>query len=93
MKSPLIIIAELLSGLISGIYQTIVFILGKFGELMVSLLFLSVFGIHGFFLALAIGAIVFLLLVRFIFKTTKTILGFGIALAVVIAILVLLWLV
>lgn len=93
MKSPLLIIVELFSGLISSIFQTISFVFGKFGELMYSLLFLSSLGMTGFFLALAIGAIVFLILVRFVFKTSKTLLGFGIAFGVVVAVLVLLQLV
>lgn len=93
MRSPLVIIVELLFGVLNGIYQTIVFVVGKLGELMFSLLFLSTFGIFGFFLALAIGTIVFLLLARFIFKNSRNLLVFGIALLVAVAVLVLLWMI
>lgn len=93
MKSPLIIIVELLTGLITGIFQTMAFVLGKFGELVMSLLFLSALGPYGFLLAIGIGAIVFLLVTKFIFKTTGSLLGFGIALAAIVAVLFLLQLI
>lgn len=93
MKSPLIIIVELLTGVATGIFQTIAFVVGKFGELMMSLLFLSALGPYGFLLALVIGAIVFLLVTKFIFKTAGSLLGLGIALAAMFAVLFLLRLV
>lgn len=93
MKSPLIIIVELLIGLATSVFQTISFVVGKFGELMMSLLFLSALGPYGFLLALVIGAIVFLLVTKFIFKTAGILLGLGIALAAMFAVLFLLRLV
>jgi len=93
MRSPLIIIAELLAGLIGTIGQTLSFVIGKLGELLMSLLFFSTLGPLGLILAIVIGIIVFFLVTKFIFKSSSTLLGFGIALAVVIAILALLWLI
>jgi len=93
MESPLIIIVELLFGVINGIYKTLTFVFGKLGELLISLLFFSALGIFGFFLAVAIGAIVFILMAKFIFKTWKSLFVFGIALLVTVAVLVLLWMI
>lgn len=93
MKSPLIIIAELLTGLIGTIGRTLSFVIRKLGELALSLLFFSTLGPFGVILAIAIGAIVFLLVTKFIFKTSRTLLAFAIALVAVVAILALLWLI
>lgn len=93
MKSPLIIVVELLYGIVNGILQTILFIFRKFGELLHSLLFFSTLGVFGVVLAIAIGVMVFLLVAKFIFKSSKTLLAIGIALIVVIAVLALLWMI
>ena len=93
MKSPLILIAELLYGIISGVLQTIIFVIEKLGELVLSLMFFSTLGIFGFILAIAIGAIVFILMTKFIFKSSRTLLAIGIALVIVVAVLALLWLI
>ncbi len=87
IKSPLVIIAELIVGMINGIITTIKFVLTKFLELMITLVFYSTFGIYGFLIAVFIGAGVFILVTKFIFKSSKTLISLGIAFIAVIAVL------
>lgn len=88
MDSPLIIIAELLWGVISGTWNTVVFILEKLYELALSLLFFSTLGIFGFLVAIVIGVVVFVLITKFILKNSSTLLSVGLSFAVVIGVLV-----
>jgi len=89
MKSPLIIIIELFAGVISSAISTILFIIGKLGELAVSLVFVSSLGIFGLFIAIIIGAIVFFFFAKIIFKTGKSLFAFIIALVAVLLVLLL----
>lgn len=90
VKSPLIIIVELLTGLISSLISTFLFVVGKLVELFYSLMFLSSLGVFGFLIAIAIGAGVFVFFAKFVFKNWKSVMGFGIALGVVFLVLFLL---
>ena len=90
MNSPLIIIAELLFGVLSSVVGTILFIFEKLGELALSLLFFSSLGIFAFIVAVVIGVAVFILITKFILKSSSTLVAFGITFAVVIAVLILL---
>jgi len=90
MKSPIVIILELLAGLITNAITTIGFVILKLGELMVSLLFLSTFGIFGFLIAILIGVVVFFFLAKVIFKTSGSLISLIIAAAVVFLVLILL---
>lgn len=88
MDSPLIIIAELLVGIIANIVDTTVFVFTKLYELAMSLFFFSTLGIFGFLIAIAIGAVVFYTLSKFVLKNARSLVSFAISLAVVIAITV-----
>jgi len=91
MEGPLLIIAQLLSGLINGIIGTIVFVLSKFVELITVLMFDSSLGIYGFIIAVVVGAVTFLLVTKFVFQSTRTLIALGIAFVAVIAVLAFLW--
>lgn len=93
VKSPLVIIVELLTGLISSGIDTFLFVVGKLFELFHSLIFLSSLGISGFVIAIVIGAGVFVFFAKFVFKNWKSVMGLGIALGAVILVLALLQLV
>lgn len=88
MDSPLIIISELLLGIITNTFSTIYFVFTKLYELAMSLFFFSTLGIFGFLIAIAIGAVVFYTLSRFVLKNTRSLVSFGIAFAIVIAVTV-----
>ena len=90
MKSPLIILIELLAGVISNTFSTIIFIFKKLGELMVSLFYVSSLGIFGIILAVVIGGVVFYFFSRVIFKTSKSLLPLALAFIAIILVLVLL---
>ena len=87
MKSPLLILIELVVGIIQASVQTIAFVLTKLQELVLSLIFISSFGIAGFLIALLIGVGVFFFISKFVFKTSKSILGFAIALVAMLGVL------
>lgn len=90
MKSPLVIIIELLTGLITNTVNTIGFVVEKLLELFGSLLFISTFGVPGVIIAVAIGAVVFIFASTVIFKTGSSLVSFGIAIVVVFVVLFLL---
>lgn len=89
MKSPLIIIIELLAGLLNNAVSSIVLIVEKLAELVGSLLFISSLGIFGVIIAVVIGAVVFIFVSKVFFKTWKSVFGFVIAFAAVIFVLLL----
>lgn len=91
MEGPLLIVAQLISGLINGILGTIFFVLSKFVELMMALMFDSSFGAYGFIVAVVVGAVVFLFVTKFVFQSTRTLIALGIAFIAVIAVLAFLW--
>ncbi len=87
MKSPLLIVAELISGLIMGLIDSVIFVLSKFIELIISLLSISVLSTTGFVVAVLAGAGVFIFLTGFVFKSAKTLISLVIAFIAVIAVL------
>lgn len=90
MKSPLVIIFELLSGLISNSIETMGFVAGKLVELFFSLMFVSSLGVFGFLTAVAIGAAVFVFVSKTVFKEWGSVVSLCIAaLAVVIVLAIL----
>ena len=90
MKSPLVIILELFAGLIKSTVDTVFFVFGKLGELLVSLLYISTFGIFGFLIAILIGSLVFVFAAKLVFKSWKSLSAFSIALITVFIVLILL---
>ncbi len=91
MKSPIVIIAELVAGLISSIISTMIFVITKFLELISSLMMYSSSNLQSFAIAAFLGAVVFILITKFIFKSSKTLLSLGIALIAIVAVLVFFW--
>jgi len=91
MKSPLLIIAELITGLITGLIATMKFVILKFIELITSLTMYSSSNIQSFAISVALGAVVFVMVTKFIFKSSKTLISLGISLIAVIVILVYFW--
>lgn len=89
MKSPLIIIIELLAGIVKSIVDTIGFVSFKLAELFVSLVVFSTLGIVGIVIAAVIGVCVFFFVTKFLLKTSGTLIRVGIALIVVLAVLIL----
>jgi len=73
MKSPLVILLELLVGLIASAVNTIIFIFTKLVELSVSLGFLAGSSLLGMIIAAAAVFAVLLFVLRFIFSASKQI--------------------
>jgi hypothetical protein len=74
IRSPILIIIELLVGLIANIVQSFLFIYTKLVELFVTLGYISGFGPLGFALALVIGSTVVFFILKFVFGSSKTLL-------------------
>ncbi|MBL7170276.1 MAG: hypothetical protein ISS48_04610 [Candidatus Aenigmarchaeota archaeon] len=87
VKSPLQIILELLTLIVSSIVNTFVLIFQKLVELFESLTFIAQAGIAGLLAACFIGGLVIFLLSKFIFKNTKSL--FQVLLIYVVFVLVL----
>ena len=74
VKSPLQVIYELLVGIIQSIVNTFKFIFEKLVELFMSLAFIANTGIVGMLVASVVGAIVVVLVAKFVFKSSKSLL-------------------
>jgi hypothetical protein len=74
IRSPIIIIIELLAGLIANILQSFALIYTKLVELFVTLGYISGFGPVGFAIALIIGSTVIFFILKFMFGSSKTLL-------------------
>ena len=72
IRSPIVIIIELLVGLIANIAQSFSFIYTKLVELFATLGYMSGFGPLGFAVALIIGSTVIFFILKFIFGSSKT---------------------
>ncbi len=71
VKSPIIIIIEIILGLLATTLQTILFLMGKLAELFVSLAYLAAVNPLGFILATFIGAVCLYFILKVIFKQSK----------------------
>ena len=74
VKSPIIIILELLAGLIANIAQSFTFIYTKLVELFITLGYISGLSPIGFVLALAVGSTVVFFILKFVFGSSKMLL-------------------
>ena len=74
MKSPLIVLIEMVSGLISRIFESSSFIILKIFELLSSLMFITRYGILGVILVLMVVFLVIFLALKFLFKSSRTLL-------------------
>jgi len=72
MKSPLIILIELILGLITRASETIGFLFFKVLEFLASLSTFTIFGVSGLLIALVIGTIVVFFAIKFFFKSSKS---------------------
>jgi len=80
MQSPLVILIELIFGLIKNIIWSIVFAFSKIFELFTSLAYLGRTGVFGMLIAFIIGSSVLLLILKFIFGASKTVIKLGLIL-------------
>jgi hypothetical protein len=71
IKSPLLILIEMLEGLINNIVSSFQLIFYKMLELFVTLDVISGLSPVGFVIASVIGSVVFFLIIKFIFGTSK----------------------
>lgn len=72
MKSPLMILIELIVGLISRIFESINFTLMKMVELFISLSFIANLNTFGLIMAVLFGSIIFYFVLKYLFGTSKT---------------------
>ena len=71
IRSPLLILLELLEGLILNIVSSFVLVYEKMLELFITLAFISGLNPIGFVVALFIGSIIFYFILKFIFGSSK----------------------
>ena len=71
IRSPLVIIIELLGGLIANFLQSFAFIYVKLVELFVNLGYISGLSPIGFLIALFIGSLVVYFILKFIFGSSR----------------------
>jgi hypothetical protein len=71
VKSPLIILIELIVGLIASALSTIMFILSKLAEFFYSLTYATGFGIFGAILIAGVGSIILSIVVKMAFGAGK----------------------
>lgn len=74
VRSPIIIIIELLAGLIANIVQSFAFIYTKLLELFITLGYISGLSPIGFAVALIVGSTVIFFVLKFMFGSSKTLL-------------------
>ena len=89
VKSPLQIILELFILIIQSIVNTLKLIFEKLVELFMSLAFIAETGITGLVIAAVIGGIVVILISKFVFKSTKSLLQVLLVYVIFVVILVL----
>lgn len=89
VKSPLIILVELVSHLIYDQLKSIYFLFSKLGELFVSLTLMgSILGWLGLLTGVAIGAIVVFLAFKFVTSNVKLLIGLFLLYIILLVILV-----
>jgi hypothetical protein len=93
MESPLTILIDLLVGLIKNIGQSIVFTFSKLIQLFTSLAYLGGLGIAGLLIAITIGSGILLLILKFIFGASMTVVKLGLILMSLFIVLALLFLI
>ena len=71
IKSPLLILLEMLGGLIANFVSSFQLIFNKMLELFVSLSIISGLGPLGFVASAVIGSVVFFLVIKLVFGTSK----------------------
>jgi len=86
MKSPFIVLIELIVGLISRVSESLAFVFSKVIEFFTSIQFVS--GIGGIIIVAIIGVIVVLFALKFFFKASKTIMLLWLVLIAVVIIFI-----
>jgi hypothetical protein len=71
IKSPFLILIEMLEGLVSNFVSSFQLIYYKMAELFISLSFISGLGAIGFIASILIGSVVGFLIIKFVFGTSK----------------------
>lgn len=71
VKSPILIVFELIKGLIENIQSSFYFIAVKLSELFVSLRFIANYSPIGFFIAIIFGSVVIFFLLKYTFGSSK----------------------
>ncbi len=89
VESPIIIIIEIFLGLIAASIQMLLFLIGKLGELFISLAYLAVVNPIGFIISVFIGAICLYFILKLIFRESKFLfIAFGVFILFLISILI-----
>ncbi|MFH1473262.1 MAG: hypothetical protein ABIE55_00015 [Candidatus Aenigmatarchaeota archaeon] len=71
IKSPLLILLEMLGGLIENFVSSFQLVFSKMVELFITLDKISGLGIPGFIIAILTGSVVGFLVIKFVFGTSK----------------------
>lgn len=90
MKAPFVILLELFFGLVKSIIDTMGFLISKLIELFISLGFIAGTSPLGFIVAVAVGTVIVLLVMKFVLGSSRNYILVGVIAAVlfIIAILI-----